>query len=587
MNVSPLFPQRAFAALLLTVLAIGVSITPAQAAPLTARLTGHVPQTALAHARSLGRVAPGEHLALALTLAGRDPAGLNDLLRRLYTPGDPLQGRFLTPAEFTERFGPTEADYAAVAAFARQKGLTVTGTHANRLLLDVSGTAGQVEAAFGLHLGRYRSRAGRLFRAPDAEPAIPAALAGRLIGVIGLDTAVLRRPHLKPALHSDLDTGQSSGLSAVGIQKAYGLANVSATGAGQSLALFELDGYTVADIRTYASANGLPAPPLQNILVDGAAGTAGDNSDEVTLDIELAFAAVPGVSRILVYETPNNGLDAAVLDCYNRIATDNLARQVSTSWGAPEDQTSQATLNSENQIFQQMAAQGQSVFSAGGDNGAYDDGVSLSVDDPSSQPYVTGIGGTQLTLNSGGSYVRETVWSDSTDTTFSTFGSGSGGGFSKAWPAPAYQAALLPSPGLRSVPDVALDADPDTGYAIYSRGSWVEYGGTSAAVPFWAGLAARVNQMRAAQGLAPAGFLNPAIYQIGASALYASDFHDITSGDNLYYPAKTGYDNATGWGSPDWQRFNPRPGRRPANGRGRRRYRNRHRRRHRRSLWPM
>ncbi len=311
-----------------------------------------------------------------------------------------------------------------------------------------------------------------------------------------------------------------------------------------------LDGYAAGDIAAYAAAYGLPAPPLQNVLVDGASGSAGTNADEVTLDIELAFAAAPGLSKLLVYETPNNGQDASVLDCYNRIATDDAAKQMCTSWGSPEGQTSQATLSSENLIFQQMAAQGQSVFAAGGDNGAYDDGSTLSVDDPSSQPFVTGIGGTTLTLDSGGNYLSETVWVDPTDTTYSPYGSGSGGGFSKFWPVPAYQSGLLPTPSGRSVPDVSLNSDPNTGYSVYVGGNWTVFGGTSAAVPFWAGMAARVNQARAGLGLAPAGFLNPAIYQIGASAQYEAVFHDVTTGTNLYYPAKVGYDNATGWGTP-------------------------------------
>ena len=250
-----------------------------------------------------------------------------------------------------------------------------------------------------------------------------------------------------------------------------------------------------------------------------------------------------------MYEAPSDASDPTVLDCYNKIATDNLAKQVSTSWGAPENQSTSATLTAENRIFQQMAAQGQSVFAASGDNGAYDDGSTLSVDDPSSQPYVTGVGGTALTADSGGAYVSETAWGDRTDTSFSALGSGSGGGFSKFWPLPGYQTGLSPTPSGRSVPDVALDSDPGTGYSIYYARAWHVYGGTSTAVPIWAGFTARVNQTRAAQGLAPQGFLNPLIYQIGASAVYGSNFHDVTSGNNLFYSAKTGYDNATGWGS--------------------------------------
>ena len=536
--------------LTLAALAAGLaaSVPTSQADPALRRLTGHVPRAAIARARALGRTPAQESIALALTLPLRDRAGLDALLRRLYTPGDPMQGRFLTSTEFTDRFAPTAEDYAAVAGFARRSGLTVTGTHPNRLLLDVSGPAAVVERALGVRLGRYRAASGRVFRAPDAEPSIPAALAGRLAGVVGLDTLAVHRPHLRPALGPAGGTGHGGGLSPADIRNAYHL-TTGAAGAGQAIAVYELDGYNPADIAAYRAAYGLPPTTLQNVLVDGASGTAGADADEVTLDIELAQALAPSLSRILVYETPNDNLDAHYLDGYSRIATDNLAKQVSTSWGSPESQNSEPFLQSENTIFQQMAAQGQSILSATGDNGAYDDAATLSVDDPGSQPYVTGVGGTTLTSGANAAYASETSWSDSTDTSVSPLGSGGGGGFSAQWPIPSYQSGLQTAPPGRSVPDVALDADPQTGYSIYYKGSWVVYGGTSTAVPLWAGFTALVNGQRAAAGLGPVGFLNPTLYRIAAGTAYTADFHDVATGDNLYYPARTGYDNATGLGT--------------------------------------
>ena len=536
---------RTLAVLILASSALAPSV---HADPAGRHLTGHVPHIAIAKARVMGRVAPEERVSLALTLPVRDQAGLDDLLRRLYTPGDPAQGRFLTPDEFAQRFGATEEDYETVAAFARRSGLTVTGTHPNRLVLDVSGPASAVESALGVHLRLYRSAQGRLFRAPDSEPSVPAALAGRLAGVVGLDTLAAHRPHLRPALGAAAGSGHGGGLTPSDIRNAYSLSGGAGAGAGQSIALFELDGYDPADIAAYRTAYGLPAVPLQNILIDGVSGAAGSNADEVTLDIELAQALAPSLSRILVYETPN-GTDANIIDGYSRIATDNLAKQVSTSWGSPESQESQVLLAGENAAFQQMAAQGQSIFSATGDNGAYDDGLNLSVDDPGSQPYMTGVGGTTLTSGAGAAYESEAAWGDSTDTALSSFGSGGGGGFSAIWPVPSYQAGIQTMPTGRSVPDVALDSDPQTGYSIYYKGVWHVYGGTSTAVPLWAGFTAQVNSRRAAAGLGPVGFLNPALYQIGASAAYAGDFHDISTGGNLFYPARTGYDNATGLGT--------------------------------------
>ena len=159
-------------------------------------------------AHVLGRAAAGDAVTLALTLPLRDQAGLDNLLHRLYDPNDPAYGQFLTPDEFAARFSPTPEDYATVAAFARQQGLIVTATHPNRLVLDVSGPASRVETAFGVHLLRYRSDEGRVFRAPDADPAVPAALAGRIAEVVGLDTAAHRRPHLRPALTPPLPAGR-------------------------------------------------------------------------------------------------------------------------------------------------------------------------------------------------------------------------------------------------------------------------------------------------------------------------------------------------------------------------------------------
>jgi len=563
MHVPTLLARGAVPALLAASLFSWLAL-PAVAAPAVRRLEGHVPQEAVARAVRAGRVASTETVPLALTLPLRDEAGLDLLLTRLRTPGDPEFGHFLTPDQFVARFAPTEADYAAVAAFARAQGLTVTGTHPNRLLLDVAGPASRVEAAFGVRLLGYRTPSGRLFRAPDADPVVPGALAGKLAGVVGLDTAVLRRPHLrKEALRAaGIGSGPRGGLTPANIKTAYGLGNVGTTGAGQSIALFELDGYTPGDITAYENYFGIPQVPLQNVYVDGAGGAAGSSADEVTLDIEMALALAPGLSRVLVYETPNSvSSDAYILDGYNRIATDDAAQQVSTSWGGPENSTAAATLNSENRIFKQMAAQGQSIVSASGDNGAYDDGGTLSVDDPASQPYVTGIGGTTLTTQyAGGPYSAERVWSDPTDTSFSPHGSGGGGGVSGYWGVPdgagvtgypSYQKNLRPIQSGRAVPDVSLASDPqNSGYAIYFGGGWVVYGGTSCAAPLWAGITALVNAQRAAQSLGPIGFLNPPIYQLAQGARAQSDFHDTTTGDNLYYGAGAGFDDATGWGTP-------------------------------------
>src|SRR5439155_11913660 len=187
-------------------------------------------------------------------------------------------------------------------------------------------------------------------------------------------------------------SGPGGGLSPSDIKTAYDLASAVEDGAGQTLAVFELDGYVQSDVTAYEDHFGLPHVPLQNVLVDGVNGAAGGGAVEVTLDIELQAALAPAAARILVYEGPNT--DTGVLDTYNRIATDDLAQAISTSWGLSELEMTSGVRNSENNIFQQLAAQGQTFCAAAGDNGAFDDQRTLSVDDPASQPYVTGVGGT-------------------------------------------------------------------------------------------------------------------------------------------------------------------------------------------------
>ena len=528
-----------------------------------AALPGHIPAE-VRRAQAVGKLEPTRTLSLALTLPLRHTDELEDLLRGLADPADPRYGRFLTPQEFQDRFSPTEADYARVTAYARAMGMTVVSTHPNRTVLDVTVPTAQVERVFGLHLRVYQSTEdGRRFYAPDAEPRVPATLVGALHGVVGLDNAGVWKSHRRvpvdlaysslfksSAQPQQTGSGPGGGLTPSDIKKAYNLAGTGLTGAGQTLALFELDGYTASDITAYETYYGLPAVPLQTIPIDNFAGPLGDGAGEVTLDIELQAALAPGVSKIVVYEGPNT--DQGVVDTYNQIAADNLAKSISSSWGEPEKSAPASVLQSENAAFVQMAAQGQSIFAASGDSGAYDDTSTLSVDDPASQPYMTGVGGTSLTTaGAGGAYSLETTWNGG-----SIKNGGGGGGISTVWSLPPYQSALAGSAAskgsatYRNVPDVSLDADPNTGYSIYFKGGWYLYGGTSCAAPLWSAFTALVNQQRVANGLSTLGFANTVLYPLAQSARYGSDFHDIADNStNLYYPAVTGYDDATGLGT--------------------------------------
>jgi len=529
-------------------------------APAMVRLPGHVSPNILLRSTLLGRKTGTDSVPLALALPLRDPAGLERLLLRQYTPGDPLFHHFITPEEFTSRFSPTAQTYAAVAAFARMKGLTVTQTHPNRLLLEVSGPASAVEAAFQVHLRNFESPEGRVFHAPNAEPSIPAALMGKLAGVIGLENSAVWRSHaarrqgLPQTVGTPIGTGVEGGLTPSDIKAAYNLSATTLTGRGQTLGLYEADGYSPSDIASYASSFGLPFIPLKNVLVNGATGvpSASDGPGEVTLDIELMMALAPGATAIYVYETPNDG--PGILAGYAQIANDDIAKEVSTSWGETENNLPAVFSQAENTIFLQMAAQGQSIYAAAGDTGAYDDTVNLSVDDPASQPYVTGVGGTSLNVvSAGGAYESESTWSNPTPELFGPpKGSGGGGGISDVWMISDYQntVSTLASTTQRNVPDVSLDSDPNTGYSIFYNGGFTVYGGTSCAAPLWAAFTALVNEQREANGEADLGFANPTIYQIAQGPHYGSAFHDIRDhSSNLFYEALPGYDNATGWGS--------------------------------------
>ena len=559
------------------------------------RLPGHLSALA-ARSHALGRMNAAVPVRLTLALPPRDPQGMDDLLRRIYDPQDPLYGHYLTPDEFSARFGATGADYQVVMNYARAQGLTVVGAHPDHLLLDVAGPAQAVEAAFAIRLQQYQAADGRVFHAPDAAPAVPAAVAARLAGVFGLDSSLVAHPYrrrLEPGARPQAlpipgpGTGPMGGLTPLDTKTAYGLTGTSLDGSGQTLGLLELDGYAPNDVRAYENQFGLPLMALENVSVDGATGQPGSGADEVTLDIELITALAPRAKEVLVYEGPNS--DASILDIYSKIANDDRTNEVSTSWGLNQAQfeiDDPGFLNAENRIFQQMAMQGQAVFAAAGDNGAYDDLDSshLSVDDPGSQPFVTGVGGTTLaTHGPGGTRQGETTWNDDPLNNGAGGGGISGSGFDAAsgpgspyWPIPSYQvgavsAASLGSTTMRNVPDVSLDADPNSGYSIYFQGGWVVYGGASTAAPLWAGFTALVNQQRAATGQSVLGFANPSLYAIGKGAAYSRDFHDIADGSSngtidgdtsgvpnpsgqyapptTGFPAVPGYDLATGWGT--------------------------------------
>lgn len=512
-------------------------------------LRGHVPWAA-SRLQPIGRLSASTNLQLAIGLPLRNRGGLTNLLERIYNPSSPEYRHYLTPEEFTRRFGPAEADYQAVMDFANAYGLRVTATHPNRMIIDVSGAVADIERAFHVTIRVYQHPTEhRTFYAPDAEPSMD--LTVPVLRISGLDNFSLPRPRLKTvALANGTNALPNSGSGPGGaymgndFRAAY-VPGAVLTGAGQTVGLLQFDGYSASDISNYEAAAGLPSVTLSNVLIDGFNGqpSGSDGQVEVSLDIEMSISMAPGLSQVILYEAPN---PSPFEDILNRMVTDDAASQLSCSWYKPGSGPDPVA----DQIFQEMAAQGQSFLTASGDSDAW----TGLIDFPDETPYVTEVGGTTLTTDGAGNWASETVWNEGN-------GVGSSGGISTNYPIPFWQTNVSMannqgSTTMRNVPDVALTAEN-----VYVRAEGVDWtvGGTSCASPLWAGFTALVNQQAASNSDPPLGFLNPAIYQVGTGSGYLSSFHDITTGNNTsaaspnQFFAAPGYDLCTGWGTPAGQ----------------------------------
>jgi subtilase family serine protease len=530
------FRQATFGLLLLP-LAIG-------AAPLQTLHRLVPPLTA--HARRLAGLPPTQELELVLGLPLRNREKLSDLLAQLYNPRGAQYRHFLSAQEFADAFGPTEEDYAAVRRFAEANGFRVTKTHPNRALLDVKASVRDLERAFHLRMTLYEHPTeNRPFYAPDREPSVEADVP--LLSIGGLDNAVLPRPaslNERPqgGVMPEAGSGPAGYYWGYDFRHAYA-PGVSLTGAGQAVGLFELASYFTDDIGAYEAKTGLPSVPVTNVLVADFTNAPGNGTLEVSLDIEMAIAMAPGLSAVLVYEglTPN--------DILNQMATDNLAKQLSSSW-----EFSPVDANTE-QIFEQFAAQGQSMFQASGDDGAYTN----SPPSPTDDPWVTSVGGTTLITASGTNALwrGEKVWNWNTEHLGNR---ASAGGVSATWAIPLWQQGLdmsqnQGSAAWRNIPDVAMAADMI--WIIASNGNQYPIGGTSASAPLWAAFMALANEQAAASGQPPVGFANPTLYELARGPEYSALFHDVTTGNNTNlsvgyeFFAQPGYDLCTGWGTPN------------------------------------
>jgi len=528
--------SRKFLLTIAALMSVMSMICHAQSLPLSTR---HVREATLSgQAPSLGHVPATQSLRLVLVLPLRNQPELDDLLQRLYDPSSPSYHQFLTVEEFTSRFGPTQEDYDSVIRFANENGLKVVGTSPNRVNVDVTGSVANIEQAFHVTMGVYQHPTeNRTFYAPDCEPTPNLTI--QLWHVAGLDNYSTPHPAFHRAFNArpNATTGSGPSSSFLGSDMRAAYYGGSLTGSGQSLGLLEYYGTDLADLNTYfTNAHQTNGVPITLKSTDGTSTSCvypSCDDTEQTLDMTQALGMAPGMSSLVMYVGSS---DASI---FNAMATANpLNAQLSSSWT-----WSPADPNTDNPYFQEFAAQGQNLFQAAGDSGAW---KSSSAIFPADDVYVTSVGGTDLvTSSAAGPWSSEAAWVDG------------GGGISPnhyaipSWQTSAAAGCSSCSKTYRNAPDVSANAN-FTFYVCADQTTCTanNYGGTSFAAPMWAGYLALVNQQAVANGNHTVGFINPSLYSIGLSSNYGADFHDVTSGSNGF-SATTGYDLATGWGSPN------------------------------------
>lgn len=559
-----------------------------------ATLSGNTPS--VVHSmQPVGRTSPARKVKIVIGLKLKNEAALDALLTAQADPHSPEFKHYLTPSEFARRFAPDQAEYDKVVAFVQSRGLTVTTSASNRLIVGAEGTVDQVEKAFSVAIKEYNWD-GQTYFSNDADPQIPASLRQTVESVIGLSSFAQFRAKNKPSQKEAGSKVSLMGLTPEQVATAYGFPNAynkaagtKYSGKGITVAIATAYNYSRSDVDEYWRFFGVKRTgSITDIPVNGCTSRL---NRETTLDLEQVGAQAPGAD-VLMYLGSDPAFSTFTL-VFNQIVTDNKADVISVSWGLCERDTGVAQMNTEHAIFKQANAQGIPIFAASGDDGAYDckdteaqpDGRKGSgdkegkapagksgsgsktvpptaVDYPSSDPYVVAVGGTTLYLDDDNGRAAESAWS------------GAGGGISSLWPRPSWQNGKgLPANNSRNSADVALAADPWTGYAVYYQGSWSISGGTSFAAPNWAALWALIDE--ACKGRT--GHAHELLYEAGQSGKYGTLFHDITIGNNgdgrgPGYNAGPNWDHPTGWGTPralalcDWIKDNHAIASPPSNG---------------------
>ena len=488
---------------------------------------------AISKATHLGKAGSATQVDLSLGLKVRQPDQLAKLI---------ASGQTVTPDQYAARFGP---DPAAVKAAVRS--LTTSGLEATwnpgSALIAVAGPAPLVDTIFKVDIEEYRLANGTTFYASLDVPFLPAEIAAAVTSITGLDNFRRDRTYaIRPGGMTPTDM--------IAFYNLKPLRDSGLDGSGITIVLPEIDDLpNLSDLNKFATKFGLPAyDPLVTIKRDPSWGTPEKPQGESVLDLEVIHEIAPAAKMVVYLSAP----DFAHADrAFDQLVNDHLGSVISESLGACEAETPLGHRDTYANIQDRSVALGMSHFIASGDNGAFTCGVDQppSASFPSTLANVTSVGGTTVFESVQGIYFKEAAWGGPVGET------GSGGGASQFYPIPDYQKSVgeAAGHGFRQVPDVAADADPNSGFAIVFLGQDGEAGGTSAAAPLWAATVALIDQDLKRKGMRETGFANPAIYWMGANAtkLPANPFHDVKVGNNLGFDATAGWDFATGWGSMD------------------------------------
>lgn len=513
------------------------------------------------HAAFRGRAPLATQMRLVVHLAYPNPRAVDDFVRVVNDPASPMFGHYLTPEQFARAFDPSPATYAVVASRLRAAGFNVIGTYSNRKVIDVVGSAAHVQAEFATSIGAFSS--GRsMYLANVTTARIPLSLRGMVASVSGLDTYTRLRNHLTGARRtSNPFAAAATNAGPYGphdIQTAYNEAvhvnpainGSTSSGGHATIAIETAWDYQDSDLSGFWTMGGVTRAPGTFVfrrLVDNPTGQGifnADQSEETTADVEQTTSNAPG-ANVLVVEGVDN-LTSTFDDVYATTVSDPRVDVVTTSFGLCEIDEDMNEVLSDNDLFKQGAAEGQTMFAASGDNGSKDCTDSTTgtmnnvtgVDFPASSPWVGASGGTSMLLNTDDSINTDTGWS------------GSGGGLSVIFALPSYQNPVptLASRSGRNSPDAALLADNTTGYTFFYVGSGtvLKIGGTSLVAPNLAADYAQYDGFFDKRlGLAQNGF-----YKMFAARTYPGKvFFDILTGSNGDFSCHAGYDNVTGAGS--------------------------------------